>query len=142
MDMDYIFEKYLFEDLYVGMETSSSNIITDHNIREFAMLSGDHNPVHLDDNYASTSRFKKRIAHGLMSASYFSALFGTRIPGPGCVYVAQSLQFKKPVYIDDEVVATVVIQAIDSDKRRVTFSTNCTVSNKVVISGSAELYVP
>ena len=96
----------------------------------------------MDEEYAQNSRFKKRIAHGMMSASYFSALFGTKIPGEGCVYVAQSLQFKRPVYLGDTVVATVTVTKVDLDKRRVFFRTTCKVKNKIVIDGEAELYVP
>jgi 3-hydroxybutyryl-CoA dehydratase len=78
------------QDIKVGMSSSYSQTITDADIKAFAGISGDNNPVHMSDEYANTSRFGKRIAHGLMSASFFSALFGTRIPGPGCVYVSQS----------------------------------------------------
>lgn len=124
------------------MSVSYSQIITDFDIRKFAEVSGDRNPIHLDEVYAENSRYKKRIAHGLMTASYFSALFGTRIPGKGCVYVSQSLQFKRPVYIGDTVVASVEVTNIDLERRRVFFKTVCTVNNKVVTSGEAELYTP
>ena len=124
------------------MSVSYSQIITDFDIRKFAEVSGDRNPIHLDEVYAENSRYKKRIAHGLMTASYFSALFGTRIPGKGCVYVSQSLQFKRPVYIGDTVVASVEVINIDLERRRVFFKTVCTVNNKVVTSGEAELYTP
>ncbi|HDZ9325682.1 TPA: MaoC family dehydratase, partial [Vibrio cholerae] len=98
---------YDIGDLEIGMSASYSQTITDADIKQFAGLSGDRNPVHLDENYANQSRFKKRIAHGMISSSFFSALFGTKLPGEGCVYVSQSLKFRKPVYIDDTVVATV-----------------------------------
>ena len=111
-------------------------------VKAFAGVSGDRNPVHMDDEYAENSRFKKRIAHGMMSASYFSALFGTKIPGEGCVYVAQSLQFKRPVYLGDTVVATATVTKVDLERRRVFFRTTCKVKNKIVIDGEAELYVP
>lgn len=130
------------EDISVGMSMSYSRTITDSDIRSFAELSGDNNPVHLDEKYAESSRFKKRIAHGLMSAGFFSALFGTKIPGVGCVYVAQSLKFKRPVYIDDNVTATVTVTSLDLKNRRVFFDTVCTVKSKIVISGEAEIYIP
>ena len=84
-------------EIEIGMSASYSQTITDADIKAFAGLSGDNNPVHMSEEYACESRFKKRIAHGLISASFFSALFGTRLPGPGCVYVGQNLKFKKPV---------------------------------------------
>jgi len=137
-----VFSKISIEKIQVGMSVSYSQIITDFDIRKFAEVSGDRNPIHLDEVYAENSRYKKRIAHGLMTASYFSALFGTRIPGKGCVYVSQSLQFKRPVYIGDTVVASVEVTNIDLERRRVFFKTVCTVNNKVVTSGEAELYTP
>lgn len=130
------------ESIEPGMVASYSQTITDADIRAYAGLSGDHNPVHVDAEYASESRFGKRIAHGLMSAGFFSALFAMRLPGPGCVYVAQSLYFKRPVYIDDTVKATVTVTSVDIANRRVFFETICTVGRKIVISGEAEIYMP
>ncbi len=136
------FEHLPIGRIEIGMEVSYSQTITDADIKAFSGISGDKNPVHMSDEYAEKSRFKKRIAHGLMSASYFSALFGTRIPGEGCVYVSQSLQFKRPVYLGDTVTATVIVKAVDLKKRRVFFRTICKVKNKIVIDGEAELFVP
>ena len=87
------------ERFKLGDTATYSQTITDADIKSFAGISGDNNPVHMSDEYAEESRFKKRIAHGLISASFFSALFGTKLPGPGCVYVNQSLKFLRPVYI-------------------------------------------
>ncbi|AJI72845.1 conserved hypothetical protein [Francisella tularensis subsp. novicida GA99-3548] len=129
-------------DIKIGMTASYSQTITDTDIKDFAGLSGDRNPVHLDEEYANNSRFKKRIAHGMISSSFFSALFGTKLPGEGCVYVSQSLNFKRPVYMGDTVTATVIVKSIDIDKKRVFFDTICKVKNKIVISGEAEIYVP
>ena len=142
MSKSLIFNKIPIEEIEIGMSVSYSQTITDADIKTFAGISGDRNPIHLDEVYAENSRYKKRIAHGLMTASYFSALFGTRIPGKGCVYVSQSLQFKRPVYIGDTVVASVEVINIDLERRRVFFKTVCTVNNKVVTSGEAELYTP
>jgi 3-hydroxybutyryl-CoA dehydratase len=142
MSKTLIFGTLPIEEIQIGMEVSYSQTITDTDVKAFAGISGDNNPVHLSDEYAETSRFKKRIAHGLMSASYFSALFGTKLPGEGCVYVSQSLQFKKPVYLGDTVTATVIVTNVDLEKRRVFFRTLCKVKNKIVIDGEAELYVP
>lgn len=142
MSNSLVFNKIPIEDIEVGMEVSYSQTITDSDVKDFAGISGDRNPVHMDEEYANNSRYKKRIAHGMMSASYFSALFGTKIPGEGCVYVAQSLQFKRPVYLGDTVVATVIVNKVDLSKKRVFFRTVCKVKNKVVIDGEAELFVP
>ena len=91
-----------FENIKVGMSASYSQTITDADVKLFAGISGDHNPVHMSSEYAEQSRYKKRIAHGMISSSFFSALFGTQLPGPGCVYVGQSLNFKRPVYLEPE----------------------------------------
>ncbi|EHH1246042.1 MaoC family dehydratase [Vibrio parahaemolyticus] len=133
---------YDIEELEVGMSASYSQTITDADIKQFAGISGDRNPVHLDEEYASQSRYGKRIAHGMNNASFFSALFGTKLPGKGCVYVSQSLKFRMPVYINDTVTATVIIEKIDKDKRRVYFKTYCKVGRKKVITGDAEIYIP
>lgn len=130
------------KEFTIGMTASYEQTITDADIKNFAGLSGDRNPVHMSDEYAETSKFKKRIAHGLMSASYFSAIFGTKLPGEGCVYVSQNLTFRKPVYIGDTVKAIVTIKEIDEKKRRLFFDTVCTVKGRVVISGEAEIYIP
>lgn len=130
------------EKIEVGMTASYSQTITDLDIKTFSELSGDRNPVHLDELYAAESRYKKRIAHGLMTASYFSALFGTKIPGEGCVYVSQTLNFKRPVYIGDTVIATVEVIDINLDKKRVFFKTTCKVKNKIVTDGEAEIFIP
>ena len=131
-----------FEQIKIDMSVSYSQTITDADVKNFAGISGDHNPIHVDDEYASKSRYKKRISHGLIPGSFFSALFGTKLPGPGCVYVQQTFNFKRPVYLGDTVTATATVTSIDQDKRRVFFDTTCTVKNKVVIDGMAELYVP
>lgn len=131
-----------FDDIKIGMTVTYSQTITDADVKAFAGLSGDHNPIHVDEEYAATSRFKKRIAHGLISGSFFSALFGTKLPGPGCVYTSQSFQFKKPVYLGDTVTAIAEVIKIDASNRRVLFRTICKVRHRVVIDGEAELYVP
>lgn len=142
MSTPLVFNKIPIENITIGMSVSYSQTITDADIKAFAGISGDRNPVHLDENYANTSRYKKRIAHGLMTASYFSALFGTKIPGEGCVYVSQSLNFKRPVYIGDTVTATVEVTDVNLIRKRVFFKTTCTVKNKIVTDGQAELFIP
>ena len=140
--MNESIKEFDIHEIQVGMTESSSHIVTNQDIISFAKISGDKNPVHLDEEFAATTQFKKRIAHGLMSSSYFSALFGTRLPGRGCVYVSQNLNFKRPVYINDEVIAKIEVIRIDKKKRRVFFDTICTVKDKVIIDGQAELYIP
>lgn len=135
-------ESYRIEEIEIGMSASYSQTITDADVKQFAGLSGDNNPVHMDEIYAENSRYKKRIAHGLLSASFFSSLFGTKLPGKGCVYVAQNLNFKRPVYLGDTVTAIVTVTSIDIIKKRVFFDTKCLVKNKAVIDGTAELYIP
>ncbi len=129
-------------EIELGMTVSYAQTITDADIKLFSAVSGDNNPVHMSDEYAESSRFKKRIAHGLISASFFSALFGTRLPGEGCVYVSQNLDFKRSVYIGDTVTASVEVTGVDAEKRRVFFNTVCKVKNKTVIDGTAEIYIP
>ena len=142
MSNSLVFNKIPLEEIEIGMNVSYSQTITDADVKAFSGISGDRNPIHLDEQYAEKSRYKKRIAHGLMTASYFSALFGTKIPGEGCVYVSQSLNFKRPLYIGDTVVATVEVISVDLAKKRVFFRTTCKVKNKVVTDGEAELFVP
>ena len=131
-----------FNLLKIGMTETYSQAITDADIKSFACISGDNNPVHMSHEYAKESRFGRRIAHGLLSASFFSAIFGTKLPGTGCVYVSQSLKFHRPVYINDTVNASVTIKTIDKEKRRIFFDTVCSVQGKKVISGEAEIYLP
>jgi 3-hydroxybutyryl-CoA dehydratase len=135
-------ESYNINEIKIGMNASYSQTITDSDVKQFAAVSGDRNPVHMDEIYAENSRYKKRIAHGLLSASFFSSLFGTQLPGKGCVYVSQNLNFKRPVYLNDTVTAIVEVVDIDLKKQRVFFTTKCLVKNKIVIDGTAELYIP
>jgi len=131
-----------FQLLEVGMEASSINIITEEHIQSFAQISGDFNPIHIDEDYAKKTNFGKKIAHGLISASFFSGLFGTKLPGIGSLYVSQSLKFLRPVYIGDEVIAIVRIKKIDVATRHIHFDTICTVRDKKVIAGVAEIFYP
>lgn len=132
----------LLESFKIGMSATQSRVITDEDVKKFSEISGDINPIHLDTAYAEASRYKRKIAHGLMSVSYFSGLFGAKLPGPGCVYASQNIKFSRPVYIGDEVVASVIISAIDIKSSRLTFETICKVNGKIVISGTAEIFIP
>jgi len=130
------------EDIRVGMTASYSQTITDADIKSFAGISGDHNPIHVDEKFAKKSRYKKRIVHGLLSASFFSSIFGTKLPGYGCVYASQTLDFKRPIYLDDTVVARVEVVEVLIKEKTVIFKTICEVNNKVAISGIARIFMP
>jgi len=130
------------EDIEMGMMRYVQKTVTDRDIEMFAEVSTDHNPVHLDDAYAQDTIFEGRIAHGMLTAGFISAVFGTKMPGPGAIYVGQSLKFKAPVKIGDTVTATVTVTGTVPDKKFVTFSTVCTVGGKPVVDGEATLMVP
>ena len=131
-----------FEDLTLGMSAAVGRTVTDADILMFAGVSGDTNPVHLDGELAGASMFGGRIAHGMLSASYISTVFGTKLPGPGCIYLSQTLKFKAPVKSGDTVVARVTVKELVPAKRRALFDTVCTVGGKVVLEGQAEILVP
>lgn len=131
-----------FEDLDLGMSASVSRTISEADILMFAGVSGDTNPVHLDQEFAASTMFGGRIAHGMLSAGLISAVFGTRLPGPGSIYLSQTLKFKAPVKIGDTVVARVTVKELKTEKRRAVFSTVCTVGGNVVLDGEAELLIP
>ncbi|MCU0944273.1 MAG: MaoC family dehydratase [Rubritepida sp.] len=131
-----------FEDLSVGQAARFAKTITEADILMFAAVSGDTNPVHLDAEAAAASMFKERIAHGMLSAGLISAVLGTKLPGPGTVYLAQNLKFRAPVKIGDTVTAVVEVTALDAAKRRATLSTTCLVGGKPVIEGEAVVMVP
>lgn len=133
---------YNFEDLKEGMTAAISRTVTDADILMFAGVSGDTNPVHLDGEFAASTMFGGRIAHGMLSAAYISAVFGTRLPGPGCIYLSQMLKFKAPVKVGDTVVARVTVTGLKPDKRRAVFSTVCTVGTTDVLAGEAEIFIP
>lgn len=124
------------------MDASVTKKVTMEDIEKFASVSGDYNPVHLDREYAAGTIFKGVIAHGLLTASYISTVFGMKMPGPGAIYVAQSLNFKAPVRVGDEVVARVVVVDLWPAKRRARFDCSCTVNDKIVLDGEAIMLVP
>jgi len=129
------------EKYKVGMEAKRSMVVTTDMVEAYARIVGDQNPVHLDREYAEATVFKKPIAHGMLTASLFSGIFGCDFPGEGSIYIKQNLNFKKPVYIDEEVVSVVKIQAIDVEKKRLIFSTVATVNGVVVVDGDAVILV-
>ncbi|MCK9990131.1 MAG: MaoC family dehydratase [Rugosibacter sp.] len=128
---------YDFEDLTVGMTATFAKTITEADIVLFASVSGDNNAMHINEEFAQTTQFKGRIAHGMLSASVISAAIAGRLPGPGTIYLSQNLRFKAPVRPGDTVHAIVTIKELLPEKRRVSLSTVCTVGGKVVIDGDA-----
>ena len=128
---------YDFEDLKPGMSASFAKTITEADIVLFAGASGDNNAMHINDEFAQTTPFKGRIAHGMLTASVISAAIAGRLPGPGTIYLGQNLRFKAPVRPGDTVSATVTVKELTPEKRRVTLSTVCKVGDKVVIDGEA-----
>jgi len=131
-----------FEDLSVGMQESHAKLVTDADIVAFAEISGDRNPIHLSDEYAAKTFFKTRIAHGIYTASLISAVIGTRLPGPGAIYISQSLRFLAPVRIGDTVTATVEVIELTEKGRRGKLRCECRVGETLVMDGEAEVKVP
>jgi 3-hydroxybutyryl-CoA dehydratase len=131
-----------FEDLHTGMRESLMKTVMDSDVVGFARLSGDDNPLHLCDVYAAETRFGQRIAHGLYTASLISAVLGTRLPGPGAIYVSQTLNFKAPVKIGDTVEVEVVVAELTPERRRARLTCTCSVGGEVVLDGEALVKVP
>ena len=132
---------YYLEDLEEGMSATFSKTVTEADIVLYAGVSGDTNPVHIDEEFAATTPFKGRIAHGMLTASLLSTVLGTRLPGPGCVYCSQNLTFLKPVRAGQTVTAEVTVKSVDHERCRVTLRTICKVGGKNVLDGEAVLMV-
>ncbi len=132
---------YSFEDLSVGMTGVFAKTVTEADIVLFAGVSGDTNPVHINQIFAENSMFKGRIAHGMLSASFISTVIGTRLPGPGAIYLSQSLRFRAPVKAGDTVVARATVTDILPERRRVVLETTCSVGDTVVLDGEATVMV-
>lgn len=129
--------------LTIGDSASRTTVITAEMVEAFAQVTGDSNPVHLDDAYAATTRFERRIAHGMLTASFISAVLANDLPGSGTVYLRQDVKFKAPVYIGDTITATVELTQYRADKRIATFHTTCTNQNGVVVvEGEAVVLAP
>jgi len=130
------------EDLEIGMSRSLEKTIQDFDIRAFAEISTDHNPVHLDDEYAQQTIFGGRIAHGMLTAALISAVIGEQLPGHGTIYLGQELKFLAPVRPGDVVRAEVSVRDIDYAKRRVTLDCRCDVGDITVLKGEAKVLAP
>jgi 3-hydroxybutyryl-CoA dehydratase len=131
-----------FEDLSVGMTESLSKTISSSDVVGFAEVTGDRNPIHLSEHFAAKTRFGTRIAHGLYTASLISAVLGTRLPGPGAVYISQTLNFRAPVKIGDTVTVTVTVAELVPKRQRARLSCTCRVGADVVLDGEALVKVP
>merc|ERR1711991_1030489 len=132
---------YFIEDLKVGQKAELKKKITENDILQFAELTGDNNPVHTNNEFAERTIFRKKIAHGFLSASFISTVIATKLPGPGSIYLNQSLKFLAPVFIGDIVNAQVTINDIQIENKKVILLTECFISEKKVLTGQAEILV-
>ena len=131
-----------FADLAVGMQVAIQNTVSDQDVVDFARISGDHNPLHMDEEYAKTTQFKGRIAHGALSASYISAILGNDLPGPGAVFMELNLKFVRPVRIGDTVTSTAEVIEMVERGYRVRLGVKGEVDGKVCMKGDALVMVP
>ena len=133
---------FYFDELSVGQTAEMTHVVGEQDLVAFAEVSGDTNPVHLDEAYAATTPFGGRIAHGMLSAAYVSAVLGTKLPGPGAIYLSQQMRFRRPVRIGDEVTARVTVTALEEKRGQVTLETVCLVGGKAVLDGEAVVLAP
>jgi len=142
---DDVFENlhgYYMEDISVGMEAIVSKTITEADVLMFSAVSGDDNPLHMNKEFAERTRFKERIVHGMLTTSLWSTLVGTRLPGPGCAYMGQEINFVKPVHIGDTVTAKLTVTRIDHEKQRVYLAADARVGDTLVANGETCTWVP
>ena len=133
---------FFYEDLRLGMSATLERQVTDEEIRRFSEISGDTNPVHLDEAFAKTTRFGGRIAQGMLGASFISAVIGSKLPGYGTIYLSQNLSFRAPVRLGDTVITEAVVTELRPEKSRILLKTTCRVGATVVIDGEALVMVP
>jgi 3-hydroxybutyryl-CoA dehydratase len=131
-----------FEDLSVGMTEELRKTIDAADVVGFAEVTGDRNPIHLSEHFAAKTPFGTRIAHGLYTASLISAVLGTRLPGPGAVYISQTLNFRAPVKIGDTVAVQVTVAELMPEKSRARLACTCSVEGEIVLDGEAWVKVP
>jgi 3-hydroxybutyryl-CoA dehydratase len=130
--------RFGLEKFSIGETASLTRVVTAQDVEAFARVSGDDNPVHLNEAYAATTRFKKRIAHGMLTASYISALLGSRFPGPGTIYLKQELAFLRPVYLGDAIEVRATVTRYRADKQILTLETDCVNQHgEKILSGEA-----
>jgi 3-hydroxybutyryl-CoA dehydratase len=136
------FHGYFFEDLEPGMTAGFGKTITEADVLLFAGVSGDINPSHINEEFAAGTRMKTRVVHGMLTASLISAVLGCKLPGPGCLYVSQTANFRAPVRAGDTVNARVTLTRLQPERNFVEFETECSVGDTTVVDGSALLWVP
>ena len=141
-DMLLALRTLYFEDLSVGMTERLSKTVASSDVVGFAEVTGDRNPIHLSEHFAAKTPFGTRIAHGLYTASLISAVLGTRLPGPGAIYIAQTLNFRAPVKIGDTVTVIVTVAELMPEKSRARLTCVCKVGRQVVLDGEALVKVP
>ncbi len=134
--------RVFIEDMREGMRAALEKTFTEDDVLAFAALTGDNNPAHVDADFAASSVFGRQVVHGMFTASLISAVLGTKLPGRGAIYVSQTIQFRKPVFIGDTVRAEVEISAIDARRKRITLATRCLVEGKPVLRGEAVVIAP
>lgn len=133
---------YKFEDLSLGMTHETHHTITKDDIELFAQVSGDRNPLHMDEAFAKQTPFGQRIAHGALTASYISGILGNDLPGPGSIFVGLNMRFRRPVFIGSNVIVRVEVTEMQQRGNRVTLKVSCNVDGKAAISGEAIVMVP
>jgi 3-hydroxybutyryl-CoA dehydratase len=135
-------QSLFFEDLAIGMRETYSKLVKSSDVVGFAEISGDRNPIHLSEHFAAKTPFGGRIAHGLYTASLISAVIGTRMPGPGAIYISQTLRFLAPVRIGDTVEASVEIVELSEKGNRAKLACQCKVGDTLVLEGEAMVKIP
>ena len=133
---------YKFEEMSVGMSHERTHTITAEDIDLFAKVSGDYNPIHVDEEYAKKTAFGQRVAHGALTASYISGILGNDLPGPGAIFTHLEMRFRRPVFIGDTVTARAEVSEMIERGNRVTLKITCSVNGKVVVGGEAKVMVP
>lgn len=131
-----------FEDLEIGMAVSIEHEVSEQDVQDFARVSGDYNPLHMDEEFAKATPFGGRIAHGALTASYISAILGNDLPGPGAIFTDLELKFRRPVRIGDKVTAVAEVQEKIERGNRVVLAVKCEVDGKAVVKGIAKVMVP
>jgi len=133
---------YYLDEMKVGMSAETSMVVSGEKIDTFAELTGDVNPIHVDAEFAATTMFGKRIAHGALSASLISAILGNDLPGPGAIFVELNMRFRRPAFIDDEITARAEVAEINERTGRIKMKVSCSVNGKQIIRGNAGVIVP
>ena len=131
-----------YEDIRIGQHAEYVRTVTSEDIEMFGQVSGDYNPLHFNEDWAKTTMFKGRIAHGILTATYVSTVIGMKLPGPGTIYISQSMKFRRPVRVGDEITARVEVTDKDDEKEFLTLKTVCVnQEDKVVLDGEAVVTV-